>query len=58
MIEIRLLTQAGDYVTAVSVPPFRIAPDVIRWGSRIFVLTDHDEYREGLEWVSLDVPHD
>jgi hypothetical protein len=52
VIETKLYTRSGDYVTTVLVPPFKPLAEVIGWGDRLFVYdrTAH-QYREGLMFI-------
>jgi hypothetical protein len=49
-----LLTNDGQYVTTVTMPPFDPVPEIICWGVRYFVLTASGEYREALIWHSTE----
>ena len=48
----------GGFVTEFNIPPFQLAPEMVTWGSRAFVL--HEEgsefsvYREGLLYPLLE----
>lgn len=55
-MEIKLLTRDGGYVTTVSVPPFNPPPEVIMWGSRVFVRQPGGHYAEGMAWHSMEAP--
>lgn len=37
MTRVQLVTAERHFVTFVDVPPFRVLPTVITWGSRVFV---------------------
>lgn len=60
-MKIKLLTRDGGFVHQAEIPPFAPPPEVIGWGSRIFVRRDESEsdrervitvvYREGLAYV-------
>jgi hypothetical protein len=52
MTRTRLLTRNGGAVVTVLVPPMTPPPEVIAWGSRLFVRTSEGEYREGIAWVA------
>ena len=62
MIETKLLTRDGEYVTTVRVLPFTPMPEVIQWGERYFVRQGDDnghdtpEYREGMLWPAIRLP--
>ena len=63
MIEVQLYTRSGDHVAGVLVPPFQQAPDIVVWGSRVFVRddpTDEQEtrYREGFAFYTNSVVDD
>lgn len=47
MDEIDLLTRTGEFVVTVRMLPFRLAPEVITWGQRIFVRREDGKYYEG-----------
>lgn len=61
-MKVRLLTAAGEFVHEALILPFLIAPEVILWGSRIFVYrsaVDKDgmktwNYHEGLLYPLID----
>jgi hypothetical protein len=65
MLKIPLLTSSGEYVTTVEIPPFQKVPDIIVWGSRMFVHKVRHGHGEGgadyLEafafWVPPAAPH-
>jgi hypothetical protein len=37
MIEVKLYTRDGHYVSTVLIPPFQKMPEVILWGERFFL---------------------
>lgn len=47
MTQVRLVTATGDLVVEGQVPPFSEAPEVLVWGTRVFVDTrnNSDEMR-------------
>jgi len=61
MMKIQLLTAAGELVHEAAILPFLIAPEVILWGTRVFVFrgsVERDEtvwrYHEGLLYPLID----
>lgn len=36
-MNVKLLTAAGEFVRDATILPFKTAPDVIIWGSRVFI---------------------
>lgn len=57
MIKVILHTREGEYVTTVLVPQFNPKPEVIIWGSRVFINPQGLEgYYEGFAYcVSITV---
>jgi hypothetical protein len=41
MIEAKLLTRTGEYVTTVLIPPMNPAPEILQWGARFFTQVDN-----------------
>lgn len=52
MLKISLYTSGGELVTDVLVPPFKVYPEAIIWGSRIFFYKEH-QFREGFAYVAF-----
>lgn len=40
MFRTRLLTQHGEFVAEADMPPFKVLPDVVAWGERVFKLDE------------------
>lgn len=52
MMEVDLFTQGGEYVVTALIAPFQIMPEVLNWGSRVFVKREDGQYYEGCAvWV-------
>lgn len=51
-----LYTRDGHFVTGVHVPTFDPPPEVIAWGSRVFVRCADGLYREGMPFVVVTDP--
>lgn len=54
MIRVRLVTRGGDFVREVEIAPFEPPPDVLVWGSRLFLRDPCDDhcFREGCAvWI-------
>jgi len=61
MIEVKLTTKQGEYVTTVNVIPMNPLPEIIQWGSRFFIEVEGKTgkmptYREGLAIYVTDEP--
>jgi hypothetical protein len=65
-MRVHLFTRDGGFVHEVSIPPFHPPPEIISWGSRLFMCddgrTERDEavpvrYVEGKPYVVLDHAH-
>lgn len=69
-IECCLYTKEGGYVETVKVPPFRMLPDVLIWGTRVFRFSDGSDlgalpikidktnapvYLEAFAWAVIDL---
>jgi len=52
MEEVKLYTSDGKLVTTVVVPNFQTPPDVIIWGSRVFVRKGK-KYKEAFAHVAI-----
>lgn len=37
-MKIRLLTMAGEFVHEATIAPFLVVPEIILWGTRVFVV--------------------
>ena len=57
MILVKLTTKFGEFVTNVQVPPMQPMPEVIGWGSRIFVYVDDTQYKEGIIYFPPETTH-
>jgi len=53
MTKIRLFTSIGRYVITVNILSMNPMPEVIQWGSRIFIKHTQTKYTEGLLVVVL-----
>jgi len=54
MIEAKLLTRTGEYVTTVFVPPMNPMPEILQWGSKQEKdLLHRPIYREGLCYFAM-----
>lgn len=54
-MKIRLFTQDGGFVTEAVVPLFAPAPDVILWGTRVFISPAVDHVVRQSEWAAGDM---
>jgi hypothetical protein len=68
-MRVQLETRDRGFVHAAEIPPFVPPPEVISWGTRIFVhsrvhapvdsdLSEPEIYIEGLLWPLVEVPAD
>ena len=46
--EINLFTRDGGFVATAVIPMFDPAPEIVRWGERVFVLRERQQYREAI----------
>lgn len=52
---LRLVTESGQIVGLAMTPPFEgKAPDVLLWGSRVFVKRQPNLYQEAFAWTLND----
>lgn len=52
MDKVKLYTRDGGFVVEINILPFKIYPEAIMWGERMFIKTPGGEYREGFMWVA------
>jgi len=63
-MRIELRTRDGGIVHDAEIPPFEPPPEVVSWGTRIFVHQGNDtdggpeQYREGLLWPLVEIAVD
>lgn len=46
-IKVDLFTRAGEFVTKVTILPYKTMPEAILWGQRFFVRREDGKYYEG-----------
>ncbi len=51
MRKVKLFTRGGEFVIEIEVLPFALMPEVIQWGTRIFVRENDERYLEGFLYV-------
>lgn len=60
-MKVKLLTADGGFVHEATIPPFRDAPEVLFWGSRVFkyhsTTNSVFEFREAFVYALLDNAH-
>ncbi len=51
LVDVQLFTRDGAYVCTVYIPQFQIQPDILTWGTRVFLWSEtRKQYREGMAW--------
>jgi len=50
-MSLRLHTSDGQFVAEVQSPPFRQAPDVVIFGTRVFARRTDGQYYEAFAWA-------
>ena len=48
---VSLETQRGEFVREIDIPPFVEAPNVLMWGTRVFLKTNENRYQETTYYV-------
>jgi hypothetical protein len=51
---VQLLTRAGQAVARVQVPRFKVMPEAVAWGERVFIRAADGHYREGVLWPVVE----
>jgi hypothetical protein len=71
VIRVKLVTNKGEFVSYVQIPPFLDPPEVLIWGERVFIpgmlkFADKSDptlpvYREAwacsATWIEMEVPY-
>lgn len=66
---VRLYTRDGGFVVEKFIPPFKVPPEIIAWGERVFVLDANSDccehtplgdikylrYVEGMMWTIINI---
>src|SRR5258708_1451765 len=54
MDNVDLLTRDGELVVTVKMLPFKLHPEVITWGQRVFIRRETGKYHEGFAVVAIE----
>lgn len=49
-VKVRLVTREGELASEVEIPPFKVPPEIIIWGSRAFVWRGANTWREAMAY--------